>query len=193
MRGVSKTGRRVEGELGEETWIKETWIKGVPGVWCVWGEASNKLAQVYFCWGADRGQWGWVPMPMFKGWTELEKANATDGWILNKIKYRNLIDSGMQIWFDERAAPLWTIKWKGRCVVLFKNLFLGLNVLWLWGKNEPEWSVYNRLSLICTVLRVPSGTWLGSCLQSQCSELERQLERTTQEKLTVPQWLRESS
>lgn len=174
--------------MGEETWIKETWIKGVQAVRCVWREASNKLAQVYFCWGADRGQWGWVPMPMFKVWTELEKENATDGWILNKIKYRNLIDSGMQNWFDERAAPLWTIKWKGRCVGLFKNLFSGSPQCVVAMREEwPEWSVYNRLSLICSlegpmwdmvrqlsskpVLRAGKTTWKNYTVKTHCASV----------------------
>lgn len=134
MSRVPKTGRRVEGEMGEETWIK-----GVQGGRCVWREASNNLALLYLCCRVDRGQRGWVAMPTFKGWTELEKENATDGWILNKIKYRNLIDSGMQNWFDERAAPLWTIKWKGRCVGLFKNLFSGSPECVVARREEWTW------------------------------------------------------
>lgn len=78
------------------------------------------------------------------------------------------------------------------CGVFKHPYFLSLlSTLWLWEKNDHEWRVYITLSLICTYW---GGMWdmvmVGSCLQSQCSELERQLERTTQWKHTVPLCLR---
>ena len=108
---------------------------------------------------------------------------AFQEWTLNKTRWGNLTDSGTDQWTDVmKAAQLVDNNMQRKICGVFKHpCFLSpLSTWWLWEKNDHEWRVYVRLWLVPT----EGGMWLtvmvGSCLQSQRSELERQLERTAQ-------------